>query len=232
MNSSRRPTLAQALPSSQASLYLSVAFIIAAIVVGLNTPGLFPLALLQEGGPIETGTVFLYVAAALCVLLVRLPLLSTPDRAAICIVLLAFAAREADLHSALFGVSILKARFYNHYATAGQIFAALAILLPIALSGLWLVKRHGFRWLMAPSRWQAPAVTLMTFLAVIIIAKGMDRLPDTLVALGVLAEVPSALGHAMQGIEEILEMELPLLAMLAMAQCRLQPRPESAKPPG
>jgi APA family basic amino acid/polyamine antiporter len=49
-------------------------------------------AFLQEGGPVENSTIFLYLVSALCVLTLRPPAWSKRDVAAVCIVLLAFAA--------------------------------------------------------------------------------------------------------------------------------------------
>ena len=194
-----------------------------AVLVGLGTPSLFPLALLEEGGFVETATLYLYVAAALGVALARLPMLRPFDKLAVGLLLLAFAAREADLHLALFEVSILKASFYHRHATPGQIVVALALLVPVALSFLLLLNRHGSLWLAPPARWRAPVVTIATFVALMVVTKVFDRLPAVLVELRFVQEMPVAARHVLLALEELLELALPLLAMLAVVQGREGP---------
>lgn len=217
------------------SLYLCLATTLVAIAIGAGTPSIFPLSFLLEDGPVESGTIFLYIAAALTVLLIRLPSLSRTDKIAICIVLLAFAAREADLHRAMFDESILKARFYSRDASLGQIALALLALAPIAAAGVWLLVRFGRRWSQSPARWTTPMATVAMFVVALVIAKAMDRLPDVLASSGMLEGVPSAARMLLLSIEEILELLLPVLAILAVAQARSAYRLEttgtSAKAP-
>ncbi|HEX2542456.1 MAG TPA: hypothetical protein VHM00_15400 [Caldimonas sp.] len=216
--------LARALDPARTALVLSLAGAALAVAIGLATSTLVPLDFLEEGGPVETATVYLYVLAAACVLLARLPSLRRVDKAAIGIVLIAFAAREADLHVSLFEFSILKASFYHRHATPGQIVAALAILLPVVLSFLLLLRRHGGLWLAAPSRWRAPVVTVTTFVVLMLATKVFDRMPAVLVELRILDAMPAALRNVLLALEEVLEMALPLLAILAVVQGRLPAR--------
>lgn len=225
LTSPPRPSLAsrlRVLGSRRAGLALILAFAAFAVLVGIVTPSLVPVDFLEEGGPVETLTMYLYVVAALAVAMTRLPSLTPLDKLAVFVLLLAFGAREADLHVALFDVSILKASFYRRQGTPGQIVLALAILLPVALSFLLLLKRHGSRWLSRPSRWQVQVVTVATFLVLMAVTKIFDRLPAASVELGLLEAMPAGPRHILLALEELLELALPLLAMLAVVQGRME----------
>ena len=214
--------LTRVLSSQQLGPWLVVAFALVATWVGLNTPSMVRPAFLQEGGPVENSTIFLYLVSALCVLTLRPPAWSKRDVAAVCVVLLAFAAREADLHIALFGISILKARFYNSIGTPWQIAGALAVLAPLALSLAWLALRSQRVWRAALSRrrWRAAARTLLAFVLAIVLAKSFDRMPEILHDTGLLREMPTALRYVLLSLEEILELSLPVLATVALLQLR------------
>jgi len=215
--------LAQVLVSQRFGPWLVVAFALAAMAVGLNTPVPIRPAFLQEGGPIENSTIFFYILSALCVLTLRPPGWSKLDAAAVFVVLLAFAAREADLHVALFGTSILKARFYNSIGTLPQIAAALAVLAPIVLALGWLARRSQRVWRAAlyRRRWRAATHTVLAFVLAIVLAKTLDRLPEILHDTGLLRVLPTALRYVMLSLEEILELSLPILATVALLQLRL-----------
>lgn len=204
----------------QLAVGLSLACAAIAVLVGIGTPALLPIAFLEEGGPVEQLTVYLYVLAALAVALTHPPSLTPLDKAAIGLLLLAFAAREADLHTALFGKSILKASFYHRHATPGQIVVALLILLPVALSLVQLLKRHGSRWLSPPASWQAPLVTVMTLVVLLAVSKVFDRLPAVMVEIRLVDTMPAAGRNVLLALEEILELTMPLLALLAVVQGR------------
>lgn len=213
--------LAPALVDRNAAVLLGLACASVALLMGFGIPTLVPIDFLAEGGPVEAATGWLYLAAFATVLFTRLPVLPGLDKAAIGLLLLAFAAREADLHVSLFQVSILKASFYHRHGTPGQIAVALCILLPVLLAFMLLLRRHGALWLAAPSRWSAPVVTVTTFAVLILVAKVFDRLPAVIVDLGILEAVPDRMRHVLLALEELLELALPLLAMLAVVQGRL-----------
>ena len=121
--------------------------IAAVAALGLINSVLLPwqisLDLMSEGGPIENVTIVLYYIALLVLWTCTPPTLPRLSCAAISIVLLACAARELDLHTALFGMSILKANFYRKYASGFQIAMALLIIFPVLLSVGFLLMRHG-----------------------------------------------------------------------------------------
>lgn len=200
--------------------WLALAVMALAVAVGLLVPHPVPLAFLEENGPVERFTVWVYLAAIASIVLLRWRGMPLTDALAACVLLAAMAAREADLHSALFGISILKSNFYRH-APVGQIAVALCVLAPIALAGLWLFARHLGQWRRHPASWSAPAVTLAVLVGTMVVAKVFDRTPDTLRQMGLREQVPAALIHVMLALEEILELTLPLFAIVAMWQCRL-----------
>lgn len=200
------------------ALWVVLAFAALALVIGLLVPATVPSSFLEEDGPVENATIVLYLLAAAWVVLRRLPALTPVDKLALVILLLAFAAREADLHKAMFGISILKGSFYSRVGSPGQITAALGALLPIAAAVAWLAVRTWRRWPARAARWRGAIVTGVTFAVVMVVSKMFDRLPDTLLATGLLTDVPQTLRHMLQAEEEVLEAALPLLAMLGLAQ--------------
>lgn len=213
-----RPALAAALAHRSCAWVFALAVVAAAVAIGLAIPRWLPLGIVSEGGAIESATLWAYLTAVLGICLLRWPAASWRDVAAACVVLLAMAAREADLHIALYGISILKSRFYLD-ASIQQIAGALAVLLPVAVSACWLLYRYTPSWLQPPSRWSVPATTVALMIGLMVVAKVFDRTPALLGAWR--EEVPAALLHVMLALEEVMELSLPLFALLAMAQCRI-----------
>jgi membrane-associated phospholipid phosphatase len=191
-----------ALAGGKSGPWLVMAFAAAAAWIGLNTPEPIGSAMLEESGPVEKSTVLLYLVATACLLVVRIASLSRPDRAAICTVLLAFAAREAD----------------GHLLHHGSL-----IFVPVALAGAWLAARawsarHAMR---AWWRRRPEATTLLTFAAVIAIAVVLDQVPAALAGHEAAGGKPAGLyRHLMLSFEEVFELALPLLAMLGIVQAR------------
>ena len=124
----------------------------------------------------------------------------------------------------MFGMSILKARFYNQFANPWQIAAALAMLAPLTLSILWLCRRFVMARSTPQQRraWWPVKMTALTFMLVIVVSKTMDRLPASVVQMG-LSQHELSLGTRtmLLSLEELLEFALPLLAILAVAQVQL-----------
>jgi len=183
---------------SAAAPCVVLVFAAAAAWIGLRLP--HAPVLLEENGPIELGTMQLYLAAALCFLLVRVRALSRLDRSAICAVLLAFAAREADWHLAPSGAEAAWAVFAASAAAAAWLAARAWSQRPAL--GLWLRR--------CPE-----AATWLTFLVVVGTAVMLDQMP-----------APPATGatlraHVALSFEEVLELVLPVLALLAVLQARL-----------
>lgn len=198
------------------SIALFAATILLAGLMGALTPSIFPEHLFSEGGPVENLTLVFYALGILAVLAVPTRIVSGVDKLATCILLAAFAAREMDLHTVMFGTSILKARFYNRDGTASQIAIALLVLLPIFASIGWLAVKHGRQWLGALRKRQPAAITFLIFMIALVVAKLSDRAPDTLAGWNMA--VSMTVQHIMQGIEESLEMFLPIFIAMAVWQ--------------
>jgi membrane-associated phospholipid phosphatase len=179
-------------------------FIAAAAWIGIHTPHAFGPSMLEENGPIENGTIQLYLLAVLCFLLVRVEAMSQWDRAAVCVVLLGLAAREAHW--------LLAHLDAQAHLLRGP--AALAAFVPVALAGAWLARRAWSqrRALRAWARRRPEAMTLMTFAAVVGAALVLDQVPST---------TPARSAYLVLSFEEVLELCLPVLALLAALQARL-----------
>ena len=221
----------RALADGRAGPCLVLVFVLAAAWVGSNTPGMVGPGMLEEDGPVEKGTVLLYLAAVLCLLMVRLESLSRLDRTAIGALLLAFAAREADWHLAHFGAGIFE-------APLPRMFAGTAILAVIAAAAGWLARRawSASRAMRSWRQWRPEATTSLTFVAVIGTAIILDQLPVSLAAPPDLFTAGSSTsatfrGYLMHSFEEILELALPVLALLAILQARLGGSRDSASAP-
>lgn len=208
-----------------------------AVAIGLAIPHGISLRFVEEGGAVETATLWTYGAAILGIWLLHWPGAPVLNLAAAGVALAAMAAREADLHSALYGISILKSLFYLE-ASAPQILGALLMLAPVAWATSWLLMRYVRYCLRAPAHWPVAARTLALTVLVMVVAKVLDRVPATVGAWR--GPLPDAVLHVMLALEEVLELSLPLFALLAMAQCRIgagpaaqhQPQAPDIAPPG
>lgn len=173
-----------------------------------------PLQFGEEGGVIEIVTLFAYLAAVLGIHLLPSPQMPSRHVLASSVVLLAMGAREADLHTAMYGISILKARFYLD-APLHQVLGALCVLAPVAAAAAWLLYRYARCWLRPWSQWSMATTTTAMLVAIAVVAKMLDRAPAV---LGLVSDAPAPLLHVMLASEEVLELSLPMFALLAAAQ--------------
>lgn len=202
---------------ARSALLLTLAVAAVAVAIGLSVPHWLHPDFLQEVGPVERYTVWVYVAAALGMALLYRRGMSAGDLVASCIVLLAMAGREAHMHTAMYGISILKSRFYID-APWSQKLGALAALAPILLALLWLAWRHLRAYRRPLAQWSAPAWTIAVMLAVLVFTKLIDRAPAILAEQGV--QLPQALLYVMLSLEEVLEFVLGVYPVLAWLQLR------------
>jgi hypothetical protein len=173
-----------------------------------------------ENGPIETATVVFYLAVAVLVWLLRDTRDDTASWVALTIILVAFAARELDLHKAWTTMSILKARFWTGGETPWtQRLGAFLVLLPVVWSMLRLLRRYG-RAAWRQARQHHPvAMTAVTFVVCLVLVKLLDRSLDVgQHATGLTA--PPWLIALEATIEETTEMLLPILVGLGVFQVR------------
>jgi hypothetical protein len=197
--------------------------------LGLLLPTSVVLVWMEEHGPVERWTLMLYFLAALGVCGDR-ERLKAPAWLAIVTLLVAAVGRELDWHKSFTEVSIFKVGYYLGAAPVPHKLAALATLLPVGLSGIWLA------WRFAPPLWRGlrrghpPAWTVLTLLVVLALCKLADR------SLGVLSEDfgvrSSGQARALQlSLEESLELALPALVLLWLVQGRAVPGGHGAPQP-
>lgn len=191
---------------SAAAPCLVLVFVAAAAWIGLHPPHALGPAVLEEGGPIENGTIQLYLLAVLCFLTTRVGALSARDRAAVCLVLLGLAAREAHWVLAHLGAD----------TGVWQAAVVLAVFAPVAAAAAWLVRRawSARRALRAWARGRPETATWLTFVAVVAAAALLDQVP-------VLSRLPAQQAWLAVSLEEVLELALPVLALLGVLQARL-----------
>ncbi|MGJ7484087.1 phosphatase PAP2 family protein [Variovorax sp. LT2P21] len=214
--------LTQVLAGPGLGLWLLGGFAVVAVGVGLNMPLTIGPGLLLEGGAVENGTLALYVIAALLVLKMRPPAWSWRDAGALSIVLLALAAREAHLHVALFDFGILKTRAYSG-GMLPQVLVVLAALGTIGVAAIWLARRLWGVWRSAllRRRWRPAARTVVAFGVALLTAGSLDHLQAMLAEGNVLPSVPATLRYLMLSMEEVLELALPVLAVLGLLQLQV-----------
>lgn len=209
------------LSRADASLRLVLGVAAVAIALAVVLPYQSLMDLMAETGPIERATVLLYLGAAVLLLLSRRggPLsLRLPLGVMMC----AFAARELDLHKAWTGFSVLKVSYYYSPAPWQHRLVALAVLLPVALSLLWLLWRWGRPSWAALQQRHPVAITVAVFFGTMLFSKLVDRSENVLLEDFGYQFAPwmSALRASL---EELLELTLPLLVMLGARQQRRSP---------
>lgn len=191
----------RALMHGNASRYAVLLCAVAAISIGIGMPDALAAQWVREGGPLETVTILLYLLAIAGVLAIQRDTLNMADKTALGILLLALAGHEAGI---------------LQLSTVGT----FAVAVPLALSAAWLVLQYGasLRRLRLRPQWRTPTVTVLMFLAVAMFAGILDLTPEALGSLGIQNRLSPALWQALLNLEELLEMLLPVLAMLALVQ--------------
>jgi hypothetical protein len=182
-----------------------------ALLTWLTQPAQTVITLMAEGGPIENATVAAYAIAIAGLWLLRSSDVLT--RLASSWVLLMFAAREMDLHKTLFGMSMLKSRFYLAGAALPRI-EALAILLPLAIAVLYLLRKHTTALWQQLRQRQAVAVSIGCFLLALFVSKAIDRSLNMVFEISGVTS-PVWLQALQLSLEETLELLLPVLALVA-----------------
>jgi hypothetical protein len=199
--------------------WIVAATALAALATWLLLPARLVLDLMGETGPVESLTAAAYVLCAVAIAWAHQPGDDRRDVLALCVVMLAFGARELDWHKAFTGASVLKLSWYAGNAPLAVKASAAAIVLVVAAAVVWLAMRHT-RPLWAGLRRRAPlAVTVLAFMVTLGVAKTLDR------SVAILAEdfgVPVSLPwRALRSaLEEWLELALSMLTLLGLAQRR------------
>jgi hypothetical protein len=202
-----------------ASPYMPLSLVLLGVVGALALWVVLPpeplMRILAEGGPVELPTALLYLLLALALLLPRS--IDIRLRLALAVSFATFAAREFDLHKEWTGKSVLKVSFYLGDAPAHQKVVALSVLAVIAVSVLYLLRRHALATWRALRAGHPVAVTIAWFMATIVVSKVLDRSVNLLIEDFGVPVGPSV--HALvSAVEEVSELVLPLLAALALLQ--------------
>ena len=175
--------------------------------------------LMEEGQLVETLTLYAYAIALLYFILWPNLHITFLTRISIILALFGMMAREADLHKYIAHMSMLKLRFWTGNLPLYTKLEAFFIMLPVVAACLYLVIKHAKNiWLQARAH-QAYAITTLTMVVLIPLTNIADR------SLGLLKETfswyaPHWLIALQTSQEEMLEMSLPLLALVAALQFR------------
>jgi hypothetical protein len=130
-----------------------------------------------------------------------------------------FAARELDLHKAFTDISMLKIKFYLGAYPLHEKLASLAVM-AVFFAAAWRLFRTYGKWFVAALRRREPAaITVVGFLAALVLSKAFDRSIDVLRDAFHVTESASMTALS-QAFEETLEMALPLLVWLGLVQRR------------
>lgn len=196
-----------------ATLFICLLALLSSLLLSYD----FLFRFVDEGGFIETLTLFFYFIAALFVLFYPRTTIALTSRVATAILIMAMLAREADLHKVL-GMSMLKISFWltNKSSITDKMLAAI-ILLVLLFSLYTLVRRAGKTWLVDLRQGRTYAITLGIFFTVLVISKMIDRSVNMIYEMtGWMA--PTWLIAIQLPQEEYLECLLPLLIIITIIQ--------------
>lgn len=188
-----------------------------AVLLWVSLPSADIARLTSEGGPVERTSQWLYfVMAAVFAFGARLSA-SAKTRAALVVLMLAFGAREMDLHRYWTGKSVLKVSFYLGSAPAHQKVVALALLAAVALALVTLLRRHGVEVWRGFRVGRPVSTTVVIFIVTMVITKILDRSVNTLAEdFGVLT--PPSIRMLVSTLEEIMELSPPMVAAIGWWQ--------------
>lgn len=175
--------------------------------------------LMSEGGPIEQASWLLWLVMALAFALLAKPGDRVSTRLALVVMMVAFAAREADLHKEITGKSVLKLSFYfQAFPLHQKLIAAVAVVAVLAAAGL-LIKRYGTKVWQGARGGDIVCTTVLIFLFSMVVSKILDRSVNVLLEDYGIA-MPTRIGQLIGTTEETMEAMLPLVAAIGLLQHR------------
>jgi hypothetical protein len=165
--------------------------------------------LMRESGPVESATVVFYGIAIGSLWSIRNPLFGNAAALAGTVVMTACIAREVSLRRLLLEAGLVS----DHAFFVG--LAGLLVLLVLFATG-WLLVRYGM--VVAKGLWRGrpAAVTLAVLGGTLVFSQIMDQLPALARGSGHASSVRARL--VALSLEEVLELMLPVLVMLAAVQ--------------
>lgn len=205
--------------SPYAVFWLPAVAALAAVLVWLTLPLEQGLALLAEDAPVEQATALLFLLLAPTVWLMRRPGDEGRVLLAASVAFAAFGARELDLHHAWDGVNVLRVSFYLHEAPLYQKLIAGPVVVAVGIALAYLFLRFTVPVWRALRRREPLAVTIACFFLTMAISKVLDRWVNILTGdFGI--QVSVTVDYLSSALEEILELSLPLIAAMGLAQRR------------
>lgn len=192
-----------------------LAAVLAAGCTWLVVPTADLALLIQEGGPIETFTVWGYLAAGVAMVLALPVARHKANWVAALVVLACFAARELDWHVQLTGTSVLRLSYYLKGPFTGVKALALAIVL-LGIASALVLARHAWAGLRGRRPREGSDVIAVGFFATLLIGKVFDRTVSILRDdFGVA--VPRPVRVLIRSVEEFAELALPLMVLAGLA---------------
>lgn len=198
---------------------LAVFVSVFALILFCLVPADTLIHLMEEGQLVETLTLYAYVIALLYFIFRPNLYIAFLTRCSIILALFAMMAREADLHKYIAHMSMLKLRFWTGDLPLVDKLEAFVIILPISVACIYLLVKHAKNVLAEARSQQDYAITTVVLVVLIPLTNIADR------SLGILKETFG--WHAQNWLialqtsqEEMLEMSLPLLALVAALQFR------------
>lgn len=213
--------------------YFSAAILATAIVFALSCWLLLSAVQLEaffsEMGPIERASPPLYFVGGIGMWLFRRRGDNLCIWLALSCVIVAFGAREMDLHKSLTGFSVLKLSYYFHSVPWWHKALAACAVLPVLGSMGYLLVVAVRSMPRALRRGDSSAMTVLVFVSTLVISKVLDR------SVNVLSEdfglsVSEALRTCALALEETLELSLPVLFMVGLLQWREERRRAEISP--
>jgi hypothetical protein len=201
------------------SCFVAIGAAVLAGVAWLLLPTSTIAAVVVENGLVEWATVAVYGMAIVVLCWNRRAVSDRRAWAALLVVVLAFAAREMDLHVAWTGISTLKVRFYLGDAPLHQKIIGFLAAAATGVALLYLVVRQGMPTLRRLRQQNPYAITTVVFFGTLVVSKMLDR------SFSVLTEdygvaISESVRVLVQATEEMLELALPALIALGVLQGR------------
>lgn len=205
--------------SAGAALWVAGACALAAWATWLALPPAAVEHFMGETGPVERVTAATYALCALAIWRLRLPSDDRRSVLAASVVMLAFCARELDLHRTFTGSSVLRLSWYAGPASPGAKALAAGVVLVVVAALAWLVLRHAGDVMSGWRRRRPAAVTILVFIVVLVAAKTLDRSVSILIEdIGV--DVSLKWKALRTALEEWFELGLSMLVGLWLLQHR------------
>ena len=213
--------MAANLRSPWTALAVVAACALAALLTWLLLPAAEVEQWMGETGPVERVTAASYALCAVAAWLLRVRSDDWRSTLALSVLMAGFCMRELDWHKAFTGTSVLRLSWYGGPASPLATLVAAVVVLSVAAALAWLVLRHARALWAGWRRREAVAVTVMVFVATLVLAKTLDRSVGLLVDdLGVA--VPLHWKALRTAFEEWFELALSALLMLGLVQHKLR----------